>query len=98
MSDPVTSSGCGTVLSVSPTEPAGQRTPCPQCGATARTFAATLAERVYVSASSTSSYEVIARPLPTLILQSLLTSAGSTVDGELVASVAVPWFDLLEEI
>lgn len=88
MKRPVSCTQCETLLEESSDLPPELRTPCPNCGSTARTF------HVFASDTFTATDSAVATLTPGLLLQAVVTFAGKTDEGRLIESIAPAWLEI----
>jgi len=94
MSDSVTCSECGTHFDVETNENPDSRSPCPNCGSTARNISVSVKDTVHVTASLDA--VLIKAPTANLLLQTVIIPGEKTEEGRLVEAVTIPWFDIIE--
>ena len=94
MSDSVTCNECGTHIDVDTNENPDSRSPCPNCGSTARNISVSVKETVTVTAS----LDAVLTKASTadLLLQTVIIAGEKTEEGRLVEAVSIPWFDIIE--
>jgi len=94
MSESVTCSECGTHIDVDTNENPDSRSPCPNCGSTARNISVSVKETVHVTASLDA---VLTKAFTAdLLLQTVIIPGEKTEEGRLVEAVSIPWFDIIE--
>ena len=96
MSDSVTCNECGTHIDVDTNENPDSRSPCPNCGSTARNISVSVKETVTVTAS----LDAVLTKASTadLLLQTVIIAGEKTEEGRLVEAVSIPWFDIIEPV
>lgn len=102
MSATVTCSSCGASIDQAPSTPPDERTPCPQCGATARTVAVSVGGVLSIGGTATAAVTAAvvkaSASLAPLLLQAIVIPGDKVSEGQLVQAVSLPWFEIVAAI
>jgi restriction system protein len=92
VTEQVSCARCDELLGVNP-DPSSDRQPCPKCGSTDRKFAIVMTEAVTIS-------DELVRILfrTPIALQTVVIRGDTTDEGAIIEAVALPWFDIIEQI
>ncbi|MDM7987640.1 MAG: restriction endonuclease [Smithella sp.] len=69
------------------------RVPCPNCGSTLRNISVHVTEGLRVSVNLNA--KIIGNAGPSLLLQSVIIPEEKVSEGTIIASVSIPWFDII---